>query len=126
MVSFQGHLPFAVVGSMDEVKVGNKMVKARHYPWGVVQGKWDKRWLEIFILPNSLKVAFNAFFEVILILDYDWLLEKLAMFCSSHIYRAQTEPPHFLYYTTHITSPGVPRHSEGGTDWSDTWNKIWV
>lgn len=40
MVPFQGHLPFAVVGSMDEVKVGNKMVKARQYPWGVVQGKW--------------------------------------------------------------------------------------
>ncbi|XP_066863091.1 septin-10 isoform X1 [Kogia breviceps] len=32
-----GHLPFAVVGSMDEVKVGNKMVKARQYPWGIVQ-----------------------------------------------------------------------------------------
>ena len=24
---------------MDEVKVGNKMVKARQYPWGTVQGK---------------------------------------------------------------------------------------
>ncbi|KAK7469906.1 hypothetical protein BaRGS_00036069 [Batillaria attramentaria] len=31
------HLPFAVVGSNDEVKVGNKMVKARQYPWGTVQ-----------------------------------------------------------------------------------------
>ena len=36
--SFQGHLPFAVVGSSDEVKIGNKMVKARQYPWGTVQG----------------------------------------------------------------------------------------
>eukprot|EP00070_Physeter_catodon_P046064 XP_028352958.1 septin-10 isoform X6 [Physeter catodon] len=35
--SMNGHLPFAVVGSMDEVKVGNKMVKARQYPWGIVQ-----------------------------------------------------------------------------------------
>ncbi|XP_008592495.1 PREDICTED: septin-10, partial [Galeopterus variegatus] len=35
--AMNGHLPFAVVGSMDEVKVGNKMVKARQYPWGVVQ-----------------------------------------------------------------------------------------
>lgn len=34
----QGHLPFAVVGSTEEVCVGNKMVKARQYPWGVVQG----------------------------------------------------------------------------------------
>lgn len=35
---YQGHLPFAVVGSSDEVKIGNKMVKARQYPWGTVQG----------------------------------------------------------------------------------------
>ena len=33
-----GVLPFAVVGSNDFVKVGNKMVRARQYPWGVVQG----------------------------------------------------------------------------------------
>merc|ERR1712029_507106 len=32
-----GVLPFAVVGSNDFVKVGNKMVRARQYPWGVVQ-----------------------------------------------------------------------------------------
>ncbi|XP_066841335.1 septin-10 isoform X7 [Anser cygnoides] len=32
-----GHLPFAVVGSTEEVKIGNKMVKARQYPWGIVQ-----------------------------------------------------------------------------------------
>jgi len=31
-------MPYAVVGSMEEVKVGNKMVKARQYPWGTVQG----------------------------------------------------------------------------------------
>ncbi|XP_027269627.1 septin-14 [Cricetulus griseus] len=30
-------LPFAVVGSMEEVKVGKRMVKGRHYPWGVLQ-----------------------------------------------------------------------------------------
>lgn len=35
----QAHLPFAVVGSTEEVKIGNKMVKARQYPWGTVQGK---------------------------------------------------------------------------------------
>ncbi|XP_074671298.1 septin-10 isoform X2 [Strix aluco] len=33
----KGHLPFAVVGSMEEVKIGNKMVRARQYPWGIVQ-----------------------------------------------------------------------------------------
>jgi len=31
------HLPFAVVGSNDFVKVGSKSVRARQYPWGVVQ-----------------------------------------------------------------------------------------
>ncbi|KAL3880050.1 hypothetical protein ACJMK2_032322 [Sinanodonta woodiana] len=35
--SMNSHLPFAVVGSSDEVKIGNKMVKARQYPWGTVQ-----------------------------------------------------------------------------------------
>uniref|UniRef100_A0A8C6GSI4 Septin n=2 Tax=Mus spicilegus TaxID=10103 RepID=A0A8C6GSI4_MUSSI len=35
--AMNGHLPFAVVGSMDEIKVGNKMVKGRQYPWGIVQ-----------------------------------------------------------------------------------------
>merc|ERR1712141_311454 len=32
-----GVLPFAVVGPNDFVKVGNKNVRARQYPWGVVQ-----------------------------------------------------------------------------------------
>jgi septin family protein len=32
----KAHLPFAVIGSSDTVKVGNKMVRARQYPWGVV------------------------------------------------------------------------------------------
>ncbi|MFT7802157.1 septin-6 isoform X3 [Arapaima gigas] len=35
--TMNGHLPFAVVGSTEEVKIGNKMVKARQYPWGTVQ-----------------------------------------------------------------------------------------
>ncbi|XP_044903837.1 septin-14 isoform X4 [Felis catus] len=35
--SMNGQLPFAVVGSMDEVKVGKRMVRGRQYPWGVLQ-----------------------------------------------------------------------------------------
>jgi len=35
--TMNSHLPFAIVGSNDFVKVGNKMVRARQYPWGVVQ-----------------------------------------------------------------------------------------
>uniref|UniRef100_A0A8C5S8Z7 Septin n=1 Tax=Laticauda laticaudata TaxID=8630 RepID=A0A8C5S8Z7_LATLA len=35
--TMNGHLPFAVVGSTEELKIGNKVVKARQYPWGIVQ-----------------------------------------------------------------------------------------
>ncbi|XP_005175984.1 septin-2 [Musca domestica] len=31
------HTPFAVVGSREFVKIGNKLVRARQYPWGTVQ-----------------------------------------------------------------------------------------
>ncbi|KAK6626318.1 Septin-2 [Polyplax serrata] len=36
--SMNSHVPFAVVGSTDFVKVGNKMMRSRQYPWGTVQG----------------------------------------------------------------------------------------
>ena len=32
------HVPFAVVGSTDFARIGNKTVRARQYPWGTVQG----------------------------------------------------------------------------------------
>ncbi|XP_062831496.1 septin-10 isoform X3 [Anolis carolinensis] len=35
--TMNGYLPFAVVGSVEEIKIGNKTVKARQYPWGIVQ-----------------------------------------------------------------------------------------
>lgn len=41
-ILLQSHLPFAVVGSVEDIKVGNKMVKARLYPWGSVQGEFTK------------------------------------------------------------------------------------
>ncbi|XP_017061469.1 septin-2 [Drosophila ficusphila] len=34
--SMNGHLPFAVVGSTEFVKVAGKQVRARQYPWGAV------------------------------------------------------------------------------------------
>jgi septin family protein len=37
--SMNAHLPFAVVGSSEFVRVGNKNMRARQYPWGTVQGK---------------------------------------------------------------------------------------
>ncbi|TRZ06070.1 hypothetical protein HGM15179_021039, partial [Zosterops borbonicus] len=35
--TMNAHLPFAVIGSTEEMKIGNKMMKARQYPWGTVQ-----------------------------------------------------------------------------------------
>merc|ERR1712072_1638023 len=34
--SMNSHVPFAVVGSTDFIRVGNKMQRARQYPWGTV------------------------------------------------------------------------------------------
>ncbi len=39
MCLFKNLLPLAVVGSNETVKVGNQYVRARQYPWGVVQGE---------------------------------------------------------------------------------------
>ena len=38
--SMNSHVPFAVVGSTDFIRVGNKMQRARQYPWGTVSGKY--------------------------------------------------------------------------------------
>ena len=38
-LSMNAHFPFAVCGSTEFIRVGNKMVRARQYPWGTVQGK---------------------------------------------------------------------------------------
>lgn len=57
---FQAHLPFAVIGSTEELKIGNKMMKARQYPWGTVQGEWvsllvPSYWRDQFLTcPQSL------------------------------------------------------------------------
>lgn len=37
-VTMNTHVPFAVVGSTEFVRIGNKTVRARQYPWGTVQG----------------------------------------------------------------------------------------
>ena len=31
------HMPFAVVGSREELVINNQKVRAREYPWGVVE-----------------------------------------------------------------------------------------
>uniref|UniRef100_A0A0A9X0K7 Septin n=1 Tax=Lygus hesperus TaxID=30085 RepID=A0A0A9X0K7_LYGHE len=35
--NMNSHLPFAVIGSTEFVRVGNKMMRSRQYPWGTVQ-----------------------------------------------------------------------------------------
>lgn len=37
MVCFQALLPFAVVGSEEEVEIDGEPVRARVYPWGLVE-----------------------------------------------------------------------------------------
>ena len=41
--SMQKEVPFAVVGSRDEVEVGGKRSRVRKYPWGMVEGDREKR-----------------------------------------------------------------------------------
>ncbi len=55
------HLPFAVVGSNEFVKVGNKNLRARQYPWGVVQvrlweGAFSLSKRDIYILYKEIRI----------------------------------------------------------------------
>ncbi len=34
-------IPFAVVGSTEFVKIANKLMRSRQYPWGIVQGIFE-------------------------------------------------------------------------------------
>lgn len=115
MVPFQGHLPFAVVGSMDEVKVGNKMVKARQYPWGIVQG--NER-MVTWMQHESLGAAWGAPSGVRPALDRGGLSEELAAFGFSQACRGGAEPPCGPHPITMPPQPGVPERSEGrSTGW---------
>ena len=40
LTHIQDQLPFAVVGSREEIVVGGHKVRARQYPWGTVEGEW--------------------------------------------------------------------------------------
>ena len=58
------HLPFAVVGSNDFVKVGSKSVRARQYPWGVVQGIIHHFLLQAFLFNTTCVKRRNCSPEV--------------------------------------------------------------
>ena len=38
IILLQEQMPFAVVGSREEITVGKDRVRARQYPWGTVLG----------------------------------------------------------------------------------------
>jgi septin family protein len=39
-VNLKSKLPFAIVGSNKTIEVDGKLIRARQYPWGFVNGKW--------------------------------------------------------------------------------------
>lgn len=39
-------LPFAIIGSDEEINVGGRIVRGRQYPWGAVEGMVDYLWLQ--------------------------------------------------------------------------------
>ncbi len=55
---FQQHLPFAVVGSREEVVINGEKFRARQYPWGTVLGK-----LIIYAFSTFLDILINIFFK---------------------------------------------------------------
>lgn len=55
-----------MVGSLEEVKVGNKTVRARQYPWGVVQGKDPSLEEVMFSSAHSLKRVLELLLRLIL------------------------------------------------------------
>ena len=38
IIFWQEQIPFAVVGSREEIVAGGQRIRARKYPWGVVEG----------------------------------------------------------------------------------------
>ncbi|XP_061485375.1 septin-10-like isoform X2 [Rhineura floridana] len=72
--NMNGHLPFAVVGSMEEVKVGDKTVKARQYPWGIVE------------VDNENHCDFVKLREMLICTNMEDLREQTRM-CHYELYR---------------------------------------
>ena len=47
----RGLMPFAIVGSEETVEIGGRKVRARQYPWGIVEGSPPLFPLPFFWLP---------------------------------------------------------------------------
>ncbi|RDD38937.1 Septin-2 [Trichoplax sp. H2] len=62
-------LPFAIIGSREKVKVGNEHVRARQYPWGVVQ------------VENENHCDFTRLRDMLIRTNMDDLREKTHHYC---------------------------------------------
>lgn len=92
--SMNTHLPFAVVGSTEEIKLGNKMVKARQYPWGTVQ------------VENENHCDFVKLREMLVRVNMEDLREK-------------THTKHYeLYRRSKLTEMGFIDDNDGGKNFS--------
>ena len=60
----QKEVPFAVVGSRDEVEVGGKRSRVRKYPWGMVEGEGEKRVVFFFCMIIGCNVLFMQHTDV--------------------------------------------------------------
>lgn len=67
-------MPFAVVASTDLVKVGNKLTRARQYPWGMV------------VVDNESHSDFTKLREMLLRTNMHDLIERTHM-CHYELYR---------------------------------------
>ncbi|CAK8683804.1 septin-6-like [Clavelina lepadiformis] len=92
--SMNSFLPFAVVGSTEEIKLGNKMVKARQYPWGIVQ------------VENESHCDFVKLREMLVRVNMEDLREK-------------THTKHYeLYRRSKLTEMGFVDDTTGGKNFS--------
>ena len=86
--SMNAHVPFAVVGSTDFVRVGNKMMRSRQYPWGTVQGRitncllifnyigYFKSFFFFFIVENESHCDFVKLREMLIRTNMEDMREK--------------------------------------------------
>lgn len=90
------HVPFAVVGSTDFVRIGNKMVRSRQYPWGTVQGNYSTIILRCFSL-SALWNKFNVLVENESHCDFVKLREMLIR-TNMEDMREKTHARHYELY----------------------------
>ena len=72
LLFWQEQIPFAVVGSREEIVAGGQKIRARKYPWGVVEGKvvpkyiWYVFMLRLLVVENETHCDFVKLREMII------------------------------------------------------------